>query len=464
MPGPGRRAGLARIFRLRLVSRLGPPAPTMLARRAQCPSRAGHGGLTRTGVSASALPGLYMTETAGCPAPAARDVAEEADVQKITQWCSTGGLAFGLTMALAGCGLPGLGGPATAPSTGPPVVITQHAVPSVLVMVLNGAASGASLADLVNATARPRENLVVLRAGAPPQTVVSAVSPAPPTLTVAARPAAPAGGETSYQAAQYFGRLKRWQGQVAAGRRAEAAQMRGALSAWLRGLGLPARADKPAGPPGPVGGLVGESAAAASALAGLEENGNVSGSRRLIVLYTGDLAGRPPAGELTGDTVLVVMPYLPTAAAASAAQANLLTAGAAQAAVVGPEVTDRQIAALVSASLSQGRTPESVSAPVLFANASAALSPRAVTQLSALLPQLRVAGVTAVIDGFASVPGTALGNYTLSYDRAAAVASFLEAHGIPASSLIIVGHGASDLVAPGSSGQNRRVTVVIEKS
>jgi len=43
------------------------------------------------------------------------------------------------------------------------------------------------------------------------------------------------------------------------------------------------------------------------------------------------------------------------------------------------------------------------------------------------------------------------------------VASFFEARGIPATSLIIVGHGASDLVAAGSSGLNRRVTVVIEK-
>jgi outer membrane protein OmpA-like peptidoglycan-associated protein len=69
-----------------------------------------------------------------------------------------------------------------------------------------------------------------------------------------------------------------------------------------------------------------------------------------------------------------------------------------------------------------------------------------------------------VINGFASTTGSALANYSLSYDRAARVASFLEAHGIPATSLIIVGHGASDPVASGGSGLNRRVTVVIEKS
>ena len=105
-----------------------------------------------------------------------------------------------------------------------------------------------------------------------------------------------------------------------------------------------------------------------------------------------------------------------------------------------------------------------VSAPVLFANASAALSPRAAAQLTALLPRLRGAGVTGVINGFASAPGTAEMNYTLSYERASAVAAFFEARGVPATSLIIVGHGASDPVDSGGSGLNRRVTIVIETS
>ena len=235
------------------------------------------------------------------------------------------------------------------------------------------------------------------------------------------------------------------------------------MSAWLRGLGLRARTAGLADPPGSAGSLAAESADAASALAGLEEeDGNKFGGRRVLVLYSADLAGRPPAGELVGNTVLVVTPFLPTAAAASAAQADLLAAGAAQAAVVGPEVTDTQLAALVSAGLSQGAGPDFVSAPVLFANASAALSPRTITQLRALLPRLRRAGVTAIINGFASTPGTAEMNYTLSYDRASAVAAFFESRGVPATSLIIVGHGADDPVASGGSGLNRRVTVVIE--
>ena len=140
----------------------------------------------------------------------------------------------------------------------------------------------------------------------------------------------------------------------------------------------------------------------------------------------------------------------------------MLTAGAAQAAVVGPEVTGSQLAALVSAALSEGAGHEFVSAPVLFANASAALNPRAAAQLTALMSRLRRPRVTAVINGFASTPGSAEMNYTLSYDRASAVAAFVESRGVPAASLIIVGHGAGHPFAAGGPGLNRRVTVVIE--
>lgn len=381
-------------------------------------------------------------------------------IMKVIQWGGT----VSAVLALAGCGLADIGGPAP-PSTGPPVTITQEAAPSALVAVLPGPSFGSALAGLVNATARPLEDLTVLRAGAPPQTVVSSAAPLPPSVVVAGRPAAPGKGTTSYLSAQYARRLAHWRDTVAAGRRAEAAKARDVLSAWLRSLGLLARTGRLADPPSPAAGLAAESADAASALAGIEEErGNVFGGRRVIVLYAGSLAGRPPAGELTGDTVLVVTPFLPTAAAASAAQADLLAAGAAQAAVIGPEITGAQLDALVSAGLNQDGTPELVSAPVLFANASAVLNPAAVAQLTKLLPRLRAAGVTAVINGFASTPGTAQLNYALSYRRASAVAAFFESHGVPATSLIIVGHGASDPVASGRSGLNRRVTVVIEKS
>ena len=159
-------------------------------------------------------------------------------------------------------------------------------------------------------------------------------------------------------------------------KQADARLTRDAVTTWLRGLGIMGKVSKLADPPGGAGSLAAESAAAASALAGLEqENGNIFGSRRVIVLYCDDLSGPLPAGELAGDKVVVITSFLPTAAAASAAQAQLLGAGAAQAAVLGPEVTAAQVAALVSAGLSQNVMPELVSPPVLFANDSATLSP-----------------------------------------------------------------------------------------
>ena len=382
------------------------------------------------------------------------------EVRKIIQRGGAAGLAF----ALAGCGALGAPGSATAPAAGSPVSISQDTPPSALIAVLDSGASGPAISGLVNATARSSEELTVLQAGAPPKIVISSASPPPATVVVPGKPTAPTGDQTSYQAAQYASRLKHWREEVTAGRNAEAAQVRDSLGAWLRGLSLPVKIGRLADPPASAASLAEESAAAASALAGLaEEHGNIFGNRRVVLLYTDDLATRPPAGELAGDTVYVITRSLPSAAAASAAQVNLLAAGAAQAAVIGPEVTGPQLAALVSAGLGQGGVHEFASAPVLFANDSAALSPSAVDQLTALLPELREAGVTAMINGFASTPGSALANYALSYDRASVVASFFESHGIPASSLIIVGHGASDLIGAGSSGANRRVTVVIER-
>ena len=383
---------------------------------------------------------------------------------KLIHRCARMAGAAGLAVILAGCGLGDAGGPG-ASSTGPAVTVRQDVAPSLLLTVMSGPASAPGLSGLVAATARPSEDVTILQAGTPPATVVASGSPTPREVVIPGEPVAPGGGETSYQWALYTKRLKHWRDELAAARRADATSTREAVSAWLRSLGIQRKVGALADPPGGAGSLAGESAAAASALAGLElQNGNIFGARRVVILYCDELGGTLPPGELAGDKVVAVTSFLPTAAEASAAQAELLGAGAAQAAVLGPEVTAAQAAALVSADLSQSVPPESVSSPVLFANGSAALLPSAVRQLTKLLPQLRGAGVTVVINGYASMPGTADLNYMLSYQRAASVGSFFESQGIPESSLIIVGHGASDLFAPGSSGLNRRVTVVIEKS
>lgn len=369
-----------------------------------------------------------------------------------------GGL--GIAVLVAGCGLTGLGPQAVGQRSGPAEKITQHVAPSAFLAVIAGPTSGPTLSGLVASTARPEEDLSILQAGSPARTVAASDSPAPGEKVIPGPPAAPKGSQTSYQSAQYTKKLKDWRAAREAGVRTIAAETRSQTSSWVSQLQLSQRISRLAGHDGS---LTAESAVAANAMAGLqEEAGNVFGSRRVIVLFPADLDAVLPAGELTGDDVIVMTSYLLTAPAASAAQAELLGAGAAQAAVVGPEVTADQLHALVSADLSQGGMADSVSTPVLFGNGNAVVDAPAASQLTRLLARLREPGTTAVINGYASVSGTAQTNYALSYERAANVASFLEAHGIPPTSLIIVGHGATDSFGS-QAAANRRVLVVSEK-
>jgi outer membrane protein OmpA-like peptidoglycan-associated protein len=370
------------------------------------------------------------------------------------------GAAAAVTL-LAGCNLTG---PPGGPATGPSVPVTPDVPRTALLTVMNGPSPGPALSGLVASTARPNEDIRILATGTPARTIVASDSPAPIAVVLPGQPLAPGGGQTDYQRAQYAKRQKAWQATKTADLAAGAAQTRANTAAWLAGLDIPQKLGRLADPPAGQGSLAAESGVAASAMAGLEEEaGNTFGHHRVIVLFCDDLSGALPAGELTGDDVIVVTSYLPTAAAASAAQVDLLGAGAAQAAVVGPEVTAGQLAGLVSADLSEHGPSDSVSAPVLFGNDSYALSPAAVRELTGLLPELREPWVTVVINGYASTPGTAEANYILSFERATTVARWLEAHHIPESALVIVGHGASDVTGPGTSAANRRVLVVIEK-
>jgi len=382
-------------------------------------------------------------------------------MRNLIHWAARIGVAAAATL-LAGCNL---ASSPSGPATGPSVTVRQNVPPTALLTVMNGPASGPALSGLVASTARPNEDIRILQAGTPAKTIVASDSPAPSAVVLPGEPLAPGGGQTDYQMAHYVKRQKAWQAKRTADLAAGAAKTRADTSAWLAGLDIPQKLSKVADPPVNQGSLAAESAVAASALAGLEEEaGNIFGHHRVIVLFCDDLSGALPAGELTGDDVIVVASYLPTEAAASTAQVDLLGAGAAQAAVVGSEVTAAQLAGLVSADLSEHGPSDSVSAPVLFGNDSYALEPAAVGSLRQLLPELREPGVTVVVNGYASTPGTAEANYILSFERATTVARWLEAHGVPESALVIVGHGASDVTGSGASAANRRVLVVIEEA
>jgi outer membrane protein OmpA-like peptidoglycan-associated protein len=371
------------------------------------------------------------------------------------------GVVAAAATALAGCNLAST---SSGPAIGPSVTVRQNVPATALLTVTTGSAAGPALSGLVASTAQPNEDIRILQAGTPAKTIVASESPAPAAVVLPAEPRAQGGGQTDYQMAQYAKRQKAWQARRAADLAAGATRTRADTAAWLAGLDIPQRLSGLVDPPAGHGNLAAESAVAASALAGLEEEaGSASGHNRVIVLFCDDLSGALPAGELTGDDVIVVASYLPTGAAASTAQVDLLGAGAAQAAVVGSEITAAQLAGLVSADLNEHGLSDSVSAPVLFGNDSDALTSTAVRQLTGLLPQLRESEVTMVINGYASTPGTAEANYVLSFERAAAVARWLEARGVQESALVIVGHGASDVTGRGASGANRRVLVVIEE-
>jgi outer membrane protein OmpA-like peptidoglycan-associated protein len=383
--------------------------------------------------------------------------------KKIVGWGRRAAVAALVTAVTAGCGLSGLSSPAAKSAVGPPETITDSAAPSAFVIVVGGKVAGAALSRLVAVTARPGEDLAILPASPQPQAITESRSPAPTTITVPGKPLPPGPGATAYQWAMYREHLKVWRGKVKTAKEEAAARTSAEMSAWLGRIGIPAYVTAPPDAWANPNSLGHECKLAASALAGLEQTGDRFGGGRVILMYAPNLRGFPRPAELAGDDVIVITSQLPSATRAGTAQAKLLDAGAASATILGPQATPAVIAELVTAGLSQKTVPESLSGSVRFTGGGTALLPGARRVLSPLISALRQPGAVAVINGYAYTAGSAHHDYKLSLARAAAVARFFENHGIPASSLIVVGHGASRLVTPRSAGTNGRVLVVIEK-
>jgi len=370
--------------------------------------------------------------------------------------------ASAVILATAGCG-PGLFSAGQPVPSGRPVVLTQHVAASALVAVTGAGGPDSMLFDVLAATARPQEHLDIEQAGGRGQVPVASVAPTPVTVRIAGRPDPPAGGATSFQQASYDKQLRTWEQEEAAGQHAVAVRTAQATGAWVHGLLARAAGMDRADADTSLATLGAECALAASVLSGLVDQAGIRFSGRVLVLAVGRLDGAPPAGELDGDDVLVLTSTVPAATAAAAAQQNLIAAGASRAAVLGPEATPAELAQVVADGLGARQVTDTVSGPALFANDSAVLQPSAARVLAPLVARLAEPGVTAVVNGYASAPGSAARNQRLSQDRAAAVARYLEAHGVSAAELFVVGHGASNLVGSGSSGDNRRVVVVIDQ-
>jgi outer membrane protein OmpA-like peptidoglycan-associated protein len=365
-----------------------------------------------------------------------------------------------IVAATAGCGAL-LGAPVASQGPTAPLRLTAAATPSMLVVVTGPGGPGRLVSQVVSATARPREDLDLLAAGLRARPVIASTSPAPAAVPVPGRPAAPGHGASTYQEGQYQHALTRWREQVTAGKHAVATRTKAAVARWVHSLRLPVAATRPAGQRSAS--LPRDCSVAASTVSGLVDQAGSRFGGRVVLLSVASLGGMPAPGELDGDDVIVVTPYVPGAAVASAAQLDLLDAGASFAAVLGPEATPAQLDHLVSESLSGRVVSEVLSGQALFTNNSAALRPAAARILAPVVTDLRRPDASGVVNGFASAPGGAHHNQVLSEDRASAVAGYLEARGVPRSSLTVVGHGASNLVAPGTSGDNRRVVVVIEE-
>jgi outer membrane protein OmpA-like peptidoglycan-associated protein len=332
-----------------------------------------------------------------------------------------------------------------------------------LVVVTGRGGISTLVRNVITETARPGEDLNVVSAGKRVRALIASASPSPAAVRVPGRPAAPGAEASSYQQGQYRNALKHWHGEVAEARYLVAVRTKAAVGHWVRSLRLP---DHPAALPltSPAASLTRECKAATSAVSGLiNQAGSHVDARRVVLLDLTSLTGTPPTGELDGDDVVAVTSYLPSTAAASAAQANLLAAGASRVAVLGPEATPAQVEELVSVGLTEHTITEALSGRALFGNDSARLLPGTASVLTPLIGTLRRPGTNAVINGYASATGSSQHNQALSSRRAAAVAAFYEARGVPQSSLLVVGHGATNLVGPGSSGDNRRVVVVIEE-
>ena len=300
--------------------------------------------------------------------------------------CAIAG-AVAIVAATAGCSALldplGAGHPSAAP-----LPLTVPATPSMLVVVPGPGSTGPLVRQVIAATARPREDLEVLGAAGHGRPLIAADSPAPASLVVAGRPAAPGHDASSFQQSQYQHALTRWRGKVAAGRHAVAARSKVAVTDWVQALKLQGAVPGSAAPPGVS--LPRDCSVAANAVSGLV---NQAGSRfvgRVVLLSVASLTGTLVRGELDGDDVIVVTSYVPSAAAASAYQLDLLDAGASFAAVLGPEVTPAQLDHLVAESLSGHLVSPAVSGQALFANDSAALRPAAARVLAPVVADLRV--------------------------------------------------------------------------
>jgi outer membrane protein OmpA-like peptidoglycan-associated protein len=364
------------------------------------------------------------------------------------------GLAAGAALTLAGCSLSAFFDPMKAGH----LPVSEHIAGTAVVAIAGNGVSGRSVSDVLAAAAQPSQYVDVVRAGRRPVVLAATRTSGPVTRSIAARPKPLHPGASSYQRNLYERDMATWRKARAQARRAVRADSARRARGQVRALRVPAR---PGLAPGSAAGDLGaECNAAARVIARLTSAaGQPFTGPRVAILYPVSLSGRLSSEELTGDAVIVVMPYLPAEKAVASAQLKLVEAGAIRVTVVGPEDTAGEVASLVSGGLRITTATQVLAGRLLFASGSAVPPPAAVPVLRRLLRLMLRPGATAIINGYASTPGTRRHNYLLSVGRARAVCQFLVKRRVPRLSIVVVGHGAI-----GPSARDQRVTVVVAES
>jgi outer membrane protein OmpA-like peptidoglycan-associated protein len=379
--------------------------------------------------------------------------------QRVAQAVGLGVAVAMLTAGIAGCKL------VSTPIDAGRVVTAVSRPTSLLVLILGGTSGQVHTAfrDAVLSTVRPGEHVVVV--GPSGTSLGLFTAPAPPAMPGPVFPQAPPRGATSFQQARYEKIRSQAVTALRHDRRLLRARQQRALAGWGNRLVAVAWSAAVRQPAQPLN-LTRSTGEAMTDLAALEQAGLQFGRREAMVLV--DVSGQAsPSAAL--DVALAGVTTAVTGIADStedaAWQAALLQAGARTVYAL-PGAANSLLPALVDNALAGHAAAQVDEVALSYGPAQYALPPTATPSLDLLLRLLTVTypRATASINGYTDsipVPG---GNLELSWRRADAVLAWLVGHGIAASRLQAIGHGASDPVAPNMPGGqplNRRVVVIV---
>ncbi len=359
--------------------------------------------------------------------------------------------------AVSGCNLLPARPRSDGKRIGPP---GQPSAVLAVVLAATSAAARADFRDLVASTARPGERLLVLSA-ATGTAIGSYTAPAAPQMTGPAFPAALPPDASQFQRAQYSQRTHAAELVAARDERALAATQQHQLANWASRATTAALS---AAGPMPDAARIGTAMAdAVASVAALPAANSAPGAREVLAIVGAGAVPPRLSASLNGITALVT--GVPDALQDAAWQADLLQGGANQVYVL-DQADESELGALIASSLSEHSSVTFALSRVRYGPAQYALPAAALPALDRLRQLLAVTDpdAAATINGYTDSIPTPGGNLALSWRRAQAVLAWLVQHGIDATRLQAVGHGAADPVAPNRPGGqplNRRVVVII---